>query len=52
MKYAVWAMVAALTVGANLLPSVVEAKSIKYTCVAPDPLNPFSYVCTGSRTRP
>jgi hypothetical protein len=52
MKYAVWAMLAALTLGANLLPSLAEAKSIKYTCVAPDPLNPFSYVCTGSRTRP
>lgn len=52
MKYAVWAMVAALTVGANLLPSAVEAKSVKWSCVAPDPLNPFSYVCTGSRTRP
>lgn len=52
MKQAVWAMVAALMVGANMLPAPAEAKSVKWTCVAPDPLNPFSYVCTGSTRRP
>ena len=52
MKYAVWAMLATLTLGAHLLPSVAEAKSIKWTCVILDPMNPSSYYCTGSTRRP
>jgi hypothetical protein len=35
-----------------LAPTFVEAKSVKWSCYAPNPLMPFNYVCTGSTSRP
>lgn len=52
MRFALWAMVAALVIGANLLPSLAEAKSVKWTCVITNPLTPWAYTCTGSTRRP
>lgn len=52
MKLAVWTILAALTLATGLLAPMAEAKSVKWTCVILDPMNPSSYYCTGSTRRP
>ena len=46
MKFARLAIIATLLVGPALLPSLAQAKSPKWSCVALDPLNPFTYTCS------
>ena len=52
MKQTALALAAAMTLFASLAPSMGEAKSVKWSCVAPDPLMPWYMVCTGSTSRP
>ena len=53
MKYVLFALcTAALTTALLATAPAAEAKSVKWSCSAPDPLNPSNMVCTASRTRP
>ncbi len=45
MKFATLATVALLTIAANLAPGVAEAKSVKWSCVALNPLFPWIQTC-------
>lgn len=52
MKFATVTLVTALLAAATLAPTLVEAKSVKWSCYAPNPLLPFNMVCIGSTSRP
>jgi hypothetical protein len=52
VKFATLALVAALMAASALAPTFAEARSVKWSCYAPDPLAPFNYVCIGSTGRP
>ena len=52
MKFATLALVATLMAAAAMAPTFAEAKSVKWSCYAPNPLAPFSFVCFGSTSRP
>ena len=45
MKTALLALCAALMLASAIAPTMVEAKSTKWRCYSPDPLNPDAYVC-------
>ena len=45
-------LVAALSLAAALSPNLAEAKSVKWSCVALDPNNPWTFTCTANTSRP
>lgn len=52
MKFATWAAVGFLAIAANLAPTFAEAKSVKWYCVALNPLYPQNMTCYPSTSRP
>lgn len=51
-KLALLPVVAALAFAAIMSPTIAEAKSVKWSCIALDPNTPWVYTCTASSGRP
>lgn len=51
-KLAPLPLVAALAFAAVMSPTIAEAKSVKWSCVALDANTPWVYTCTASSGRP
>ena len=51
-KLALFPILAALAFSACIAPTLVEAKSVKWSCVALDPNTPWVQTCYPSTNRP
>lgn len=52
MKAALWTLFAALLIAPTLLALPLQAKSVKWYCVALDPSTPWIQTCYPSTSRP
>ena len=52
MKTALFTLCAALMLASAIAPTMVEAKSVKWSCYAPNPAYPQNHVCYPSTNRP
>jgi len=52
MKFARLMIIASLLAASTAVPTLVQAKSVKWSCVALDPSHPFNFTCRPSTSRP
>ena len=52
MKLARLLIALAVVAAPTTLPTLALAKSVKWSCVAPNPLKPWIQTCTGTVNRP
>lgn len=52
MKLTRLLIAASLLVTPMAMPNLAQAKSVKWSCYAPDPTKPQNMVCTGTTNRP